>query len=293
MDELNGMDILDLPDIDSLDDANPAENAEQKAASDDMFEFAEADSSASDSLDDIAVPELSDMLDGPLEAAAAAAKPQPQKKEEYKISDISETIPAPQSTSPKSTSAQSKTPQSTAGYTPVTANTSESYTTYNVQTGSTGRQKESYDFFTEQQKLKSSEYFGHLSDEQYELAQAGKKKAQVIGAILIVFNALNILLGFSISTLIVSGLYIGLAVCFMKGSGKVRIYLGVMSVVNAFKSFSSMFLIDSMNGLFAEVGMSFLITIMQLILIISSIVYLVFAYFYIFDKSIAAYADRN
>lgn len=293
MDELNSMDILDLPDIDSLNDANPAENAEQKAASDDMFEFAEADSSASDSLDDIAVPELSDMLDGPLEAAAAAAKPQPQKKEEYKISDISETIPAPQSTSPKSTSAQSKTPQSTAGYTPVTANTSGSYTTYNVQTGSTGRQKESYDFFTKQQKLKSSEYFGHLSDEQYELAQAGKKKAQVIGAILIVFNALNILLGFSISTLIVSGLYIGLAVCFMKGSGKVRIYLGVMSVVNAFKSFSSMFLIDSMNGLFAEIGMSFMITIMQLILIISSIVYLVFAYFYIFDKSIAAYADRN
>ena len=79
----------------------------------------------------------------------------------------------------------------------------------------------------------------------------------------------------------------------MKGSGKVRIYLGVMSVVNAFKGFSSMFLIDSMNGLFAEIGMSFMITIMQLILIISSIVYLVFAYFYIFDKSIAAYADRN
>ena len=122
-----------------------------------------------------------------------------------------------------------------------------------------------------------------------ELAEEGRKKARILGIVMAVIAAGDLFV-IGIDALETSVLMMYGAYRFMKhASGGCQVYLAIMAVLLVIKGINSIALVDSMTYGYAQRGITWVISVVQFVLIIRTAVLVITAYFLIFDKSVNAY----
>lgn len=127
------------------------------------------------------------------------------------------------------------------------------------------------------------------------LSIAGEKKAKVLAIIVIVLSALDIIMCLFGGFIYIAGavLRIYLAVKFMKGSDRARWFLGACCVFSAINYIRSILTFSDLTGVFAELGATFIVSIIQFILIMSTLGMGIMSYFFLLDKSVKEYSQRG
>lgn len=291
MDELK-MDGIEIPELDGNYDDLPDPSAAEPG-SPEAFGIKEPEDSTMvfDDLDDyefdpLAAPVLSEM-DGS-EVMKAEEKPEPQKPETEAKPAMS--IPAFEEMGGAAVTAQAAPkPQqsysSPSSYQPVSSTQKSS--AYQPAPSNSGYSQSSAP------KASMDDFYAMRGDN--ELFLRGEKTVKRISIVLIVFSVLNGLTGLLI------GAYFSLllAICdivflsmFKKGSERARWYLGVGCAVSAVDAIKTIIGFSSVSSIFVELGITFVYSIVQFIIIIFALVMGVLTYFFLIDKSVGEYCEK-
>lgn len=291
---------LELPDTDGLANADDLSAASKAAenAHEVSYEYSPAENE-----EDIPMPVLSEM-DGSEFSSGAVSAPQPGANSSRRnvsgensgqgLPQLSEMSDMPYSNNARASGVSGASGQTFSGsqstYSPVNGNggTNAGQGTYS----SSG----SYGGYGSSPAPNRTSYLD-MMDEETALAAKGEKIARVIGNITLVISVLDGLvglLGFNIRIIMGAIYHIYFCVQFKKGSHNSRYWLGAGCVFTVISSIISVIQVDSMTEYAVELtGSSAIITVAQIIALIPVFLFAVLAYFYLLDKRVAAYCERN
>lgn len=301
MADFKEMDELELPSLDSLD--NDVDTRFTGGSGDDADDEPLVGEAAYDP-DDISMPVFSEM-DGGFGNAPAPAPAQENKTVSLSkpaFEEMSPSLPVFEEMMPGDPKPVSA-PQNMANTSNMSdmSNTSSFQSTsgsYHSNSGgyqstSGGYQNTSGSYsapsYTYNSTPSGNSYFDNL-DVSSELAEKGRKKAKVLGIIIIVLSVLDIL-GGGVRGIGGSCIRIYGAYQFMKNaSSGWRIYLCVVCVISMIFGIVNIAQVDSeLLPLAAEYGVTWIVSIVQFIFIMYTVGMGVLSYFFIFDKSIKEY----
>lgn len=292
MANFNDMDELELPSLDGLDYSDAPNAYEEPEAYEEQADSEPVVDELDYSLDDISAPVFSEM-DG-------SASPVPEKKAEpvqqekaVSLSKPSAPTPAFEEMGGGAVQSRAQTSSSSGSYS--SSNSRSSSNTYSGNSSSSGYQSVSgtpsyADSYS--QTSQSSSYnnaFDSMEQERMEMYAKGRKRSKIIGILAIVLDVVETLFSLSLRNIAVTALRIYFIAKFMKGSSSNRLYTGFISILRIVMGIISISQVNSLNGAFAEYGLSIIITITQLILFLGVFLNCAVVYFTLFDKCVKQY----
>lgn len=300
---------LDLPDIEGLANADDFAQAAQADSADSEDVSCEYDPMAA-AEEDIPMPVLSEMDGSDLGSFDAAPAPANMSGGNVRediggLPQLSEMSDMPFSRGISGAQGSTGQAAGNAGaasggqriYSPMNGNSSYSpasgssgQNTYSPVSGGTGISNAPFG-----QQGRSS--YLDIMDEEVQLAAKGERIARIIGNITLVISILDGiagLLSINIRAILGAVYHIYFCIQFKKGSHNSRYWLGAGCVLTVINGIVSVMAVDSTTDFVVKyTGSSALITIVQLIVLIPVFLFAVLAYFYLLDKRVAAYCERN
>lgn len=290
------MDGLELPSLDSLDGDIDARFLDGGTDTGNEPEVGEVEYE----FGDITAPMLSEMYGETVPAApektAEPTKPAEEEKKSVSLAKPMMEDMTPAGGAPSSKPVSSPSPMSNTGngYQSSSVNLQKSpdsgyQSTQGVYRNTSGSYSAPSYTYSSPSGGQSSSYWDGLSAAN-ELAEKGRKKAKVLGIIIIALSVLDILSG-GTRGLLGAALRIFGAYQFMKkASSGWRKYLCVVCVVSAIAGIINIIAVDSqLLPLLAAYDLGWIVSIVQFILVIYTIGMGVLSYFFIFDRSIKEY----
>ncbi len=294
MDKLD-MDALELPELDSNEyNYEPAEG-EENAYFEDLPEIKKPEPLVADDFDmsDVGMPVLSEM-DG-----SEVAKPEPKPvsepaapKAEPVLGDMNAPVSAPKTEAPKaeapksSMQARLEQPFDMPGaYTPVNQ--------------SAATQTQSNSSYTYQRQSREDMLDAMYAQKRENYAR-GQKKAKILGIVIIALAALSPIASLLLSTASAStfldvalfAIITYYTVNFMKGSGKHRISLGKLAVIDAvYAIINGVQGINVLNDLSDILGVSINTAPVVILMLVRTAGFAAMAYFLLMDNDITDFAN--